>query len=312
MGQLVLTVTLNPVLDYVMKVPGPLSGKQTPTPGFEISAGGKGINVSRALKNLNVPNLAVGFLGGRTGDRIKAILKKEHIHHDFIKIPRETRKSTTIIAGGKMTRFMGQGPAVGLANQKLFLEKFAARLAQCRTVVISGRPAPGLPDSFYGKLIALAHARGVKTILDSSGKSFRSALQSRPFLIKPNQEEAEAFLNKKLGSLSRLKNAAQSFLRSGVSAVIISLGQEGAIGADKKGGWFAKAPRIKVENTVGCGDAMLAGFVYHQPGASEEMVEGLRTAVAAGTANCLSLRPGDIDPGQVLALRGKVRLQRLS
>jgi len=297
----ILTVTLNPVLDYVVTIPK-LSD-------FEMSAGGKGINVSRALKNLGGTTVALGFLGGASGQIIKRKLQAEHLRSDFVKTG-ATRRSLTIIESpsAKITRFFENGPTVSRSSQKSFLKKFKTHLSHCQAVVISGRSAAGLPDSFCRDLITQATKRGIKTTLDTTGKAFGRGLEAAPFLIKPNLEEAQEFLKRKIRNRTELKKAARSFLKFGVAVVVISLGKRGALAASGNECWFAKAPKVKAQNTVGCGDAMLAGFIYEYF-KSHHLGESLKTAVAAGTANALSLHPGKINRRQVARLRKKVVLQ---
>ena len=312
MAKYILTVTLNPVLDYMAKPPRFSLGHDSYLPEFALSAGGKGLNVSRALKSFHVPTRATGFIGGAAGSLIGDMLSKENIRHDFIKIPQETRKSITIIdlASSPITRVIEEGPTVSPASQKLFLRKFRSLLTNGRWAVMSGRLPAGIPESFYGDLINMAQARGLKTVLDTTGKFFQIGLQSSPFLIKPNREEAESFLGRKLNHSAQIKNAMQHFLKFGVKIVLISLGAKGAAATDGKDYWLAKASQVKVTNTVGCGDAMIAGFLYSYD-RGQDLAQSLKTAVAAGTANCLSLRPGEIDRKQVLTLMKRVKLQRL-
>ena len=311
MDKYILTVTLNPVLDQAAPVSRFPPDKKKFLPVM-MSAGGKGINVARGLNNLKVKHLATGFLGGTTGKLMEKMLDQEKIRHDFVGIPAETRKSMTWIKIGtaRLTRTIGQGPMIPRDCQKLFLQKFERLLRDCSWVVISGRPGVGTPPLFYNQLILLAKAARVKTVLDTSGLPLRAGLRARPFMIKPNLEEAQSILKKQLKTIHQGKNAAQYFLKLGIKVVIISLGEKGAAGADENGCWFAQAPKIKAQNTVGCGDAMMAGFLYdYEKG--QTIAACLKTAVAAGAANCLSLQPGNVTREQIMNLRKKVQLRSL-
>lgn len=310
MGRHILTVTLNPVLDYSVKVPGFSLGRDFYAPEFNVSAGGKGINVSRALKNLGIENLATGILGGPSGNLMKELLDRERIRHDFVKIAGPTRKSLTVIDPPGLTRVIEQGPRVNVIQQKIFLQKFKALLKDCQGVVIAGRPPEGVPDYFCRDLIRTAQLRGIGGVLDTAGKSLQIGLKASPFLVKPNREETEAILKFKINNFARLKKAVCHFQEFGVKIVLISLGPQGAVAASGSDCWFAAAPQVKIQNTVGCGDAMLAGFLY-QYSYDQDVGRCLQTAVAAGSANCLNAQPGDIRRGQILSLRRKIKLQRL-
>lgn len=312
MSQLILTVTLSPVLDQLADCAGFHLGQDFYVPELMMSAGGKGINVSRTLNHLAVKNVATGLIGGTTGRLMEEMLDQEHVFHAFVRGPAESRRSLTVLdsRSTKITRIIEKGPAASRRDQQRFLRKYKSLLPHCRWVVLSGRPPAGVADTFYQQLILLARRSGVKAVLDTGGKPLPAALAAAPFVIKPNLEEAETVLKKPLKNMIQLKKALQYFLGFGISVAIISLGEKGAVAGDQNGGWLAKAPRVKVRTTVGCGDAMIAGFLYRY-GNDQNLAESLAMAVAAGAANCLTPQPGDVSLREVLQLRKKVTLEKL-
>ena len=277
----ILTVSLNPAIDKT------ISGKRAC-----LSAGGKGVNVSRALKILGVKNLATGLIGGKNGDRIASLFKKEKIKNDFFRIKKETRTNLTVIgpAGGKISRTIEKGPQVTAAEFAGFKKKFRSLLKDCRFVVFSGANANGLPDSAYAELIRIAARRGIKAALDTRDAPLVRGLKVRPFLVKPNLEEAECIKGR------------------GVNISLITLGPGGAIAFGGRRVIFAKPPRLKAVNDVGCGDAFLAGFIaYYLKG--KDLKDCLRAATAAGAANALSLRPGAFKKSDFEKLTKKVKIE---
>ncbi len=281
----ILTVTVNPAIDKMAAVRNFNAGHDHREEDICVTAGGKGINVSRAVKILGGATTATGFAGGAAGAYIRNMLDEEGIENDFYRISEETRTNLTIIdpARNKVTRVLERGPLVTLGEVRMFKRKCALLLRGRDYAVFSGSNANGAPPSLYRELIELAHGKGVRTALDTSGNPFVQGLGARPFLVKPNLEEAEAVVRSPLRSLRRIKKALGYFLDRGVRIVIISLGPEGAIASDGKEAVWAIPPRMHGAHSVGCGDALIGAFLcsYHRDG---DLNESMRIAVAAGAA----------------------------
>ncbi|OGX06035.1 MAG: hypothetical protein A2Z88_02850 [Omnitrophica WOR_2 bacterium GWA2_47_8] len=312
MKRTILTVTLNPAIDKT------ITAQQTKKrDGFvgqwRISAGGKGINVSRVLKDLKCKTCAAGFAGGATGAQLKELLRKENIPFDLTHIREETRVNLTIIntATQKANRSISPGPRAGKNELAHFKTKFKKLLKGCGWVVFSGRNILGAPDPMYQGLIKTAQAQHVKTALDSHSAPFSLGLQAKPFLVKPNREEAEAFLKIKLNSKEKWREALRLLLKKGARFALISLGDKGAVGSDGKDLYWAHPPKVKAVNHVGCGDAFLAGFIY----AFEKdrgFKDALVWAVACGTAYTLQL-PGlkqRVSRARIEKIKDKVKVTR--
>jgi 1-phosphofructokinase family hexose kinase len=167
-------------------------------------------------------------------------------------------------------------------------------------VALSGSLPPGAPVDFYAQLIRLAHAKGCRSLLDTSGEALRAALAESPDLVKPNRDEAEALTGRRVRDEDSAASAASHFLDAGARGVALSLGADGMLWQSSANSTplMARPPRVEVRSTVGCGDVTLAGFaVAHSRGLEGEEV--LRFATACGAANCLADAPGMIAPLEV-------------
>lgn len=291
----ILTVTLNPALDQTVTIPRFYEGKTYASTGQVPAAGGKGVNVSRALHNLKLKTCALGLLGGITGETFRRLLVRERITHDFVSVEGETRTNLTIVdpQSRSRTRILEPGPKVSMAEIRRFKKVYKAWLKRSCFVVVSGRNACGAPDALYADLIYLAKRENVPSILDTSGLSLKAGLKAKPFMVKLNVEEAQEILGVRLDTLPRLKKAVGQFHRLGVGMVVISMNRDGALGSDSREMWYGRPPKIRVKNDVGCGDALMGGFLYAYL-RRRPFREVIRCAVAAGTANALTLTPGNI------------------
>ncbi len=292
----ILTVTLNPAIDKIAQASFLGLGRDNNITDVKENSGGKGINVSRALKCLGLKSVACGFAGGANGQNFLRNLLLEGIEHNFVFIAQETRVNLTICdrSSGKMTRILEPGPAIDKKDLASFRHKFKRMACESSWVVLSGRGILGTPKEFYRELVTVAGKAGAKVVVDASGQDLRFALSGKPFLVKPNLDEAQAFLNQKLQNRAQLKTALIKFLSLGARNVIISLGSKGVVATDGKVFCSAVSPSVKVLNPVGSGDALAAGFIYAIEKKSN-FLDAVAFAVAAGTANTLSIVPGHLN-----------------
>ncbi|MCQ9205267.1 MAG: 1-phosphofructokinase family hexose kinase [Omnitrophica bacterium] len=312
MRKYILTVTLNPAIDKTVKVPNFKTGKDFREQNLSLSAGGKGINTSQVLKHLGVPTLATGFLGGGGGEYIKNQLNKEKIKYDFCAIGNNTRTSLTILDPrlNTITRLLERGPKITKKELNAFRRKFSSLLNNCRYVIISGRNAVGVTDSFYGELIAEAKKKNILTVFDTSGKPYELGLIQRPFMVKPNLKEAEQITGLKILTISEVKQAAFYFYKRGIQISAITLGSLGAIVFNGQEMLLAIPPKLKRKNPVGCGDSFIAGFIaWHWR--KRSFRECVKMATICGAANALSLNPGFIKPGTIQKVSRQVKIKTL-
>lgn len=309
----VLTVTLNPALDKVFDVEDFSLRSEHRVKRIFLSPGGKGINVSRALKNLGVRALATGFVGGIAGQELQKGLSREGIPFDFVSVAGNTRTNYTILdQNGCTTRLLEPGPVISKKEAHLLYRKLVSLLPRCRCVVFCGQQAPGLDEDFIARLIQTAQKSNKKVFVDTSGPPLRAAFRVKPYFIKPNLAEAESILKRRLTSFREFKKALKYFRGHGVRRAVISMGERGAVASDGKEFWRATAPvpaGKKISHAVGCGDALLAGFIFAEI-RKKYFSESLRFAVACGAANLSAVCPGDIQKVQVRKLLRKVHLKK--
>ncbi len=312
MKKYVLTVTLNPAIDKIVSIPNFCLGKDFVQKDASLSPGGKGINVSRALKNLGIPALATGLIGGSTGKFMQRSLTREHIPNDFSHVSFETRISLTINdpAQDLETRILEPGHPVPSKDMQQFNTKFKKLLKRAHCVVLAGRVPLGTTDHLYAKLIAMARKRNVPVFLDTHGPALRAGIKAKPFAIKPNLKEAEAALGMRLNSLPEIKRAVKKFHKYGVQLVIISMAAQGAIVSNAKEMFLVQPPAVKVKSQVGCGDSFVAGCVY---GLVRRLPLSSMAAFASavGTANAMGTTPGAVNRRTVQQLISRIKVKAI-
>lgn len=309
---MVLTVTLNPAIDKIIWVKNFSIGKDFRADHISLSAGGKGLNVSRTLKSLGQKSNATGFLAGASGQWIASELHNEKINCDFLSVPGQTRTNLTILNSKtkEITRILESGPSVNFSDWKKFKSKFTALVKNCRYVIFSGSKAVGLHDSCYAELISIARRKGIKTVLDTSGKPLLLGLKAKPFMIKPNLEEAEFVTGHPLNSMEKIRRAIKYFHGFGIENVIISSGKKGAMASDGETILRAIAPKIPLKNNVGCGDALAGGFIYADA-CRYDFATSFRYSVACSCANLLSVQPGSLQRKDAERLLGKIIIKNV-
>ena len=282
---MIYTVTLNPSIDYIVRLDQVQVGSVNRMDSDDKFAGGKGINVSRVLKRLDIPNTATGFIGGFTGKFITDTLAEEEIETCFVQVAEDTRINVKIKADQE-TEINGTGPNVEPAQ----LEELKAILSSLTaedTVVFAGSSAKNLGNVIYKDLIALTRKTGAQVVCDFEGQTLIDSLDYQPLLVKPNNHELGAIFGIKLESLDEIEKYARELLAKGAQNVIISMAGDGALLVTSEGAYFAKPIKGTVKNSVGAGDSMVAGFTGEFV-KSKDAVEGFKWGVACGTATTFS------------------------
>jgi 1-phosphofructokinase/tagatose 6-phosphate kinase len=297
---MILTVTLNAAIDRTLTVPNFQLGQRHRASAGLALAGGKGINVARALKRLGVPVVATGLAGGRTGTRVVEELTSEAILNDFVRIRDESRTSTAVVdpTGGSYTEINEWGPLVDAEELETLLEKVQYLSRGADFVVIAGSLPRGVEPDFYGELIRDLNRRQVQTVLDSEGEPLRLGLEAEPFLVSPNQLEAEALVGQEFYEGHDFAFALEHIAELGARNVLIT-NETGCFARLRDGRkthrYRALAPHVEAVSAVGAGDVLLAGFITARlEGRSAE--DALREAVAAGAASTLEVGAGRFDP----------------
>ena len=312
---MIVTVTLNAAIDRTLTVPNfQLGQRHRASQGLTL-AGGKGINVARALKRLDVPVVATGLAGGRTGTRIVEELTSEAILNDFVRIADESRTSTAVVdpTTATYTEINEWGPHVEPEELVMLLEKINYLARGADMVVFSGTLPRGVEDQFYAEAIRDLNRRHVRAVLDSEGVPLRFGVEAEPFLVTPNQREAEGLVGQEFRDDEDYLMAVDRIADMGARNVLITseLRCFGLFREERKRLRLrAVAPQIEPVSAVGSGDVLLAAFLAARV-AERPLDEALGAAVAAGAASTLELGAGRFEPREANRLQHAVDVREL-
>jgi 1-phosphofructokinase/tagatose 6-phosphate kinase len=313
--QLIVTVTLNAAIDRTLTVPNLQLGQRHRASQGLTLAGGKGINVARALKRLEVPVVATGLAGGRTGTRIVEELTTEAILNDFVRIADESRTSTAVVdpTSAKYTEINEWGPDVSEEELAMLLDKISYLARGADLVVFAGTLPRGVHESFYANAIRDLNRRNVRAVLDSEGQPLRLGVEAEPYLVSPNQREAEGLVGQEFNDDEDYLMALDRIADMGARNVLVTAEARsfGLFREERKRLVFrADAPDLEPVSAVGSGDVLLAAFLAAR--VSERSLEdSLRHAVAAGAASTLELGAGRFEPREASRLLGSIEVREL-
>lgn len=293
---MIYTVTLSPSIDYVVRLSSMRFNVTNRTDSEEFYYGGKGINVSLILSELDFDSTALGFIAGFTGDAIANGIRNPHIHTDFIRLEEGFSRINIKIKAGGETEVNGQGPDIPAWALDQLMHKLDA-IRDGDILVIAGSVPKSLPDDTYEKMLDRLVGRNIMIVIDATKKLLVNSLKHRPFLIKPNRMELAEIFHKEVETAEDVEKYARELQKMGARNVIVSLGRRGAILVDETGAVHtAGTLKQQVVNTVGAGDSMVAGFLagYLKTG---DYAYALKLGSACG--NATSFLPG-------LATRAKI------
>lgn len=282
---MIYTVTLNPSIDYIVEVEDLRLGDLNRMKRDLKLPGGKGINVSRVLNQLEVQNKAIGFLGGFTGRYIEEWLRKESISSDFVFVSDDTRINIKL-KHGEETEINGAGPVIGGAEAEALLLKLSA-LSADDVVILSGSVPPSLGADFYDRLISVCKQSGAEFVIDTTGSALKKALPHQPLLVKPNHHELAELFGVTIHTQEEIITYGRKLLEAGAKHVLVSMAGEGALFLTEQGVYHANAPKGTVKNSVGAGDSMIAGFVGTLS-LTGDLMEAFRAGVASGSATAFA------------------------
>ena len=231
---MIYTFTLNPSIDYTVRLENFTAGITNRTTSEEYCIGGKGINVSCILSELGIKSKALGFTAGFTGKAIEEELDAKGIDADFIRLKEGISRINIKLRSEEESEINGQGPEIGIEEFGMLLEKTDS-VTDGDTVVIAGSIPNSLPDDTYEKILERLSGKDVRIVIDASGKLLINSLKYRPFLIKPNKQELSEIFHTEIGSEADIEKYASELRKSGAENVIVSLGGDGAILFDKTG-----------------------------------------------------------------------------
>jgi 1-phosphofructokinase/tagatose 6-phosphate kinase len=316
---MIITVTLNAAIDKTLAVPNFRLGRRHRAVEQTAMAGGKGVNVARALKTLGMPVIATGVAGGPTGTRIIEQLTDEAILNDFVRIREESRTSTAVVdpTNGEQTEINEKGPSVSEAELDLFVDKLLYLAKGAGLCVFSGSLPRGVPDDLYARLIVEINRLGCLTVLDSEGEALRVGTRAEPTVVTPNEPEAEELVGHEFSDEEDRLAAVREIVELGAREAIMTL-PTGCIALLQETGAAEKLligasidpSVVEARSTVGSGDAFLAGYVaarYQE----RDPLECMRFAVGCGAESIQHFGAGVLDPREVDRLLPEVEVERL-
>ena len=284
---MIYTITFNPALDYIVKMDEFNLGNVNRSNNEFVYAGGKGINVSIVLNNLEVKSKALGFIAGFTGEEIERRVRDFGCDTEFIKLKEGMSRINVKIKADVESEINGGGPDISSEALEELYKKLDT-LTVGDILVLAGSIPKTMPTDVYERIMERLQEKDVKFIVDTTGESLLKVLKYNPFLIKPNHHELGELFGVKLNNKEEVIEYAKKLKDMGAQNVIISMAGDGAVLIDSNGGvTTSNVPKGVVKNSVGAGDSMVAGFIagYLNSGKIED---GFKLGVATGSASAFS------------------------
>jgi 1-phosphofructokinase family hexose kinase len=309
---LILTLTVNPAIDRTIAVDKLVFEDRAYVESAKDTAGGRGVNASRVLHDFGMKTSAVLTAGGPAGKRLQSLLTGVGFPADCVPVKSPTRTNLTISDKQGLTLKLNEkGLVITAAELDAVRRAVERRIQKAQWLMICGSVPPGVPSEFYAELIHMAHAKKVKTLLDTDGPVLEVAIEAKPTAVKPNQAEAERMLHRALISRHQVLDAVREIKAMGPEMVILSLGGRGAIAVTDHELLEAIPPRIDPVCPIGAGDALSAAFTWALS-KRKKVAEALCWGVAAGTASTLLPGVETASLEQTRAIYSKVEVRQLA
>lgn len=293
---MIYTVTMNPSLDYIMQLETFEEGKLNRSIFEQIDVGGKGINVSIALKHLGRISTPLGYVAGFTGDEIERRVSSYGLIPEFIKLDHGESRINIKMKHEIETEINVSGPAV----EKEDIEKLYVKLEHLTdgdVLILSGSMASGVEENFYADVMKFLQGRKIRIIVDAGGSVLKTVLPYHPYLIKPNQHELSEIFGQKILE-NQVEEYACKLVTMGAQNVLVSLGENGAILVNKQV-YRSIAPRGEILNSVGAGDSMIAAFLASKLNGESDQI-ALEKSVAMGSATAFSYGIAEQEAADIL------------
>jgi 1-phosphofructokinase family hexose kinase len=273
------------------------------------SAGGRGINSSAVIHSFGGKTLAIATCGGGAGAKFERHLQNCGFPVEIVRIQQDIRVNLTVTDKQGLTIKLNEiGPTLMPEELELVEKAVMAQLGQASWLMLCGSLPPGVPSSFYRKLIQKARASDTKVLLDTDGDPLLEGIEAVPSVVAPNQQEAERLLGRVLLTRTHFFDAAERIVSMGAGSVVLSLGARGAVGFDRSIAFEAVPPRIDAVSPIGSGDALAAAFVWASANGSD-FADAVRWGVAAGTASAMlpGLQFASLDQARAMHKRVEIR-----
>lgn len=309
---MIVTVTANPSVDIQYELHRYQTNTVNRVAYQSKTAGGKGLNVTRVLRQLNEDVVTTGFLGGYPGAMIREKLSVLGVTDRFTTICGETRNCIAMMHDGSQTEILETGPDVSAEEIESFYRSYSEIVREAAVITISGSLPGGVDSSFYTHLLKVAHEAGKPVLLDTKGDTLSEVLDTdfKPTLIKPNLEELEEMVGKKVASEIQIIEVINDTMFSQIEWIVITLGSAGALIRHKEQFFRAKIPTIKAINPVGSGDSVIAGFASGMKRGLDE-TEMIKYSLAMGVLNAAERETGKIIPENVKGMMEQIEVVKL-
>lgn len=284
---MIWTLTVNPSLDYNIRLEKLALGAVNRSKGESITAGGKGLNVSMVLKNLGVQSTALAFTGGWTGVKIESLLSRMGIATDFVYLQKGESRINVKIKAEQETEINAQGPVIQESEVDTLMKKLEG-LGDGDILVLAGSIPSSLPKDFYTCIMKFLSSKKIDFVVDASGELLVQALACSPFLIKPNNHELGELFGIEIQSQEEALVYAEKLVEKGARNVLVSLADKGAVLLAENGCRYRlQSPKGTVVNSVGAGDSMVAGFLAGWI-EKKDYEHALKMGICAGSASAFS------------------------
>ena len=306
-----LTVTLNPALDKIVYVENFKIGKVNPIEIRETLAAGRGVDVSKVLRDLGHAVTACGFIGNNHAAIFERLCITRSINDRFTRIKGQTRTNIHLLDGdGHETELLEPAPEISEKEWKDFIERLGQIMEGCDMVAICGSVPHSVTPQMLSEMFTLIERYDLPILVDTHGPALDVALTKRPHLVKFNRENIRQQLGKYNCTIDDITHYAEGLIKMGVQNVLVSLDKEGALLYNKEGIYKADAPEVEVVSTIGCGDAMVASIAesLRHNRTAEDM---LRHSVAISSANCMTSETAKIDMDAYHKLLDEVKLYKM-
>jgi 1-phosphofructokinase family hexose kinase len=310
---MIITVTLNAAIDKTLEVPNFRLGRRHRSVEQTTMAGGKGVNVARALKRLGQPVIATGLAGGPTGTRIVEQLTEESILNDFVRIREESRSNTAVTdpTTGEQTEINERGPAVSAQEVELFCDKLLYLARGAQICVFAGSMPRRIEPTLYADLIRELRKLGVTTIVDTDGDPLRQAVRAEPSVVSPNVLEAEELVGHEFNDDEDRLIAVREMTELGAREAIMTSDDGCFAKVTDEGGsqlYRLRVDPLETYSAVGSGDAFLAGYVAARY-SGRPPAECLRFGVACGAESTQHIGAGMLDPREAERLESEIAVE---
>jgi 6-phosphofructokinase 2 len=307
---MIYTVTLNPCLDITVEVEELVYDDVNYIAEERKRAGGKGIDVSRVIKELGGQSVALGFAGGYHGMELEGSLINEGVVCDFTKMHEETKTNITIYQRKKKIQTLLSTPEPSITP--LEMAAFFGKIREIPAgsfVAISGNPPESINENFYAQITTTLREKGIKVVLDTDGVALKMGVSAGPFLIKPNIHEFGRLVEKNVSDMNEILEQARPYMDV-LECMVVSMGVKGVLGLTKEGVFRVVPPKVKVRSSIGAGDSLVAGIVYGlSSGSSFE--DAVVLGVACGTASTLNQENGLCRKEDVLEIQKDIVVKKI-